>query len=358
MPQPLRKVGDIRDKLYWDSVNNKYLIEKNIFGKQLNNKFTSYPEVYESVMKSGMILAHSNVNGELKGSTFVAKGYTSIFDGHTIPFNIYQKWAVIVVSLPLSVLSDSTVEAFNAYLDENPIYVYYPVESQYVQIIETKILEKPSLETYSPKTYITTNTEIQPSKMTVTNKRNLINLKKIKANTDYTVQLKCNEKGNKPIKINLCGKEKDIDATIGVNHVNITTNELNDNKLELSGEGNIVSEIIVVEGEMNQYPEYFNGVQSTGELQDDGTYRIGIKTNEGFNISIQTNNPLAKGDKLYWNKSNKRYEIDRGGSIEVPTVSGDIIDLPRLYQREDTHFSTSTGNIKPSKIKLDYNDLD
>lgn len=133
---------------------------------------------------------------------------------------------------------------------------------------------------------------------------------------------------------------------------------MNDNKLELSGEGNIVSEIIVVEGEMNQYPEYFNGVQSTGELQDDGTYLIGIKTNEGFNISIHTNNPLAKGDKLYWNKSNKRYEIDRNGVIEISLVEGDIIDLPRLYQREDTHFSTSTGNIKPSKIKLDYNDLD
>lgn len=380
-------------------------------------------------------------------------------------------------------------------------------------IVETKILEKPSLETYSPKTYITTNTEIQPSQMTITNKRNLINLRKMKSNTDYTLQLKCNKKGNKPIKINLCGKEKDIDATIGVNHINVTTNELNDNSLELSGEGNIVSEIIVVEGEMNQYPSYFNGVQSTGELQDDGTYKIDVSTNNGgfknlfdinnffvnsnnrgeliissednsitsnytdwyytvetnidlkagkeylikldfeamavctskyalimlgdkgynlnsynhadfekiieyapnvenklktsfniiytpssdktiyfglshgmrvggsikiknieiaeyndnlnmdiplksHNVAITSNNPLAKGDKLYWNKSNKRYEIDRGGSVEVPTVTGDIIDLPRLYQREDTCLTVSTGNIKPSKIKIDYNDLD
>ena len=109
---------------------------------------------------------------------------------------------------------------------------------------------------------------------------------------------------------------------------------------------------------MNQYPGYFNGVQNTGELQDDGTYRIGIKTNEGFNISIQTNNPLAKGDKLYWNKSNKRYEIDRGGSIEVPTVSGDVIDLPRLYQKEDTNFTIESGNIKPSKTSINYLDID
>lgn len=132
---------------------------------------------------------------------------------------------------------------------------------------------------------------------------------------------------------------------------------MNDNKLELSGEGNIVSEIIVVEGEMNQYPEYFNGVQSTGELQDDGTYLIGIKTNEGFNISIHTNNPLAKGDKLYWNKSNKRYEIDRNGVIEISLVEGDIIDLPRLYQRDDTDLVVETGNIKSSNVKIEYLDI-
>jgi hypothetical protein len=98
-------------------------------------------------------------------------------------------------------------------------------------------------------------------------------------------------------------------------------------------------------------------VQSTGELQDDGTYLIGIKTNEGFNISIHTNNPLAKGDKLYWNKSNKRYEIDRNGVIEIPLVEGDIIDLPRLYQRDDTDLVVETGNIKSSNVKIEYLDI-
>ena len=180
---------------------------------------------------------------------------------------------------------------------------------------------------------------------------------------------------------------------------------------------------------MNQYLEYFDGVQSTGELQDDGTYKIEVSTENEFKntnlwdgkkvsdyvtdfieiydntfslnsydayiteydadrqlvtreymtstankmltaknsnckyitvrsnifketdpyyvkegllvlsnrmvslkekptgfrnslkVLISSNSPLAKGDKLYWNKSNKRYEIDRGGSIEVPTVS-------------------------------------
>jgi hypothetical protein len=114
---------------------------------------------------------------------------------------------------------------------------------------------------------------------------------------------------------------------------------------------------MVVKGEMNQYPEYFEGIANAGELQDDGSYRVGIKSNEGFNVSIISNNPLVKGDKLYWNKTNNRYEIDRSGVIEIPIVEGDIIDLPRLYQREDTVLTIESGNIKPSNIKVEYLDI-
>lgn len=480
MPQPLMCLRDNydrivhKDKLYWDYSKNKYLIEQNvgkIIIKSFGSKYGTFFQnpVLENPDSITVGKAYSNDHKPIikkmryvgwKGNpTDCDFGIGIYSDGS---FRCYQKKDV----------DNATLEDLNNFIGEG-LDMYLKLDNP--KIIETKILEKPSLDTYSPKTYISTNAEIQPSQMSITNKRNLIDLKKMKANTDYTVQLKCNEKGNKPIKINLCGKEKDIDATIGGNHVNITTNELNDNKLELSGEGNIVSEIIVVEGEMNQYPKYFNGVQSTGELQDDGTYKIDIETSSeykevnifnsdiysmedgtidissGINqnyanesrvaqfipcvanteyrveieisggygyicyyydankkylgcnkeansfyaitedkfeqvayvrfrvnkpvgsynnvkllgqentthkISIISNSPLAKGDKLYWNKSNKRYEIDRSGSIEVPTVEGDIIDLPRLYQREDTHFSTSTGNIKPSKIKIDYNDLD
>ena len=74
-------------------------------------------------------------------------------------------------------------------------------------------------------------------------------------------------------------------------------------------------------------------------------------------LTVQANSPLAKGDKLYWNDTNKRYEIDRNGVIEIPTVEGDIIDLPRLYQRDDTILTVDTGNIKPSEIKIKYKDL-
>lgn len=567
MPQPLKQLGTIKyyvqgvgdkydkqyDKLYYDYDSKSYKLKKlktktikasyfanNVSGRvQATLKTNSLNEEFVEILMgtyNNPILGIEPWNGNginnidsvicnCKNSLGVPtmsyrNASKSVQEYAMIGFNVVASnyWSIYVVvrkekygdrELSLSGVRDF----FNTYEFEFEYLCDLNSFDALHKTVETKILEKPSLETYSPKTYISTNTEIQPSQMTITNKRNLINLRKMKSNTDYTLQLKCNKKGNKPIKINLCGKEKDIDATIGVNHINVTTNELNGNNLELSGEGNVVSEIIVIEGEMNQYPSYFDGIQNTGELQDDGTYKIDVSTNNGgfknlfdinnffvnsnnrgsyvvssednsitsnytdwyytvetnidlktgkeylikldfeamtvststyslimlgdkgynlnsyihadfekiiqyapstedklktsFNIiytpssdktvyfglssglrnsgsikiknieiaeysdnlnmsiplkshkvSVQTNSPLAKGDKLYWNKSNKRYEIDRGGNIEVPTVSGDVIDLPRLYQRENTYFSTSTGNIKPSKIKLDYNDLD
>ena len=82
-----------------------------------------------------------------------------------------------------------------------------------------------------------------------------------------------------------------------------------------------------------------------------------IIMNDGYNITINTSAPLGKNDKLYWNPSSNQFEIDRNGVVEVPTVTGDIVDLPRLYQKVDTTISISTDNIEPSKIAIEYNDI-
>jgi hypothetical protein len=62
--------------------------------------------------------------------------------------------------------SEDLTEMFRS---KSPIIVYGGLNTP--QTIETKILEKPSLETYLPKTYLSTNTEVQPSKMSITNKK-------------------------------------------------------------------------------------------------------------------------------------------------------------------------------------------
>lgn len=268
LPQPLNKIGDVKDKLYWNDDKGYYCIEQNV------------SENLETLSNSNIIdLPHLN--------------------------------------------------------------------------------KKYSLNTYIPKTYVEySNLNVKPSRLLLGSDIHRYKPTSLSPSTEYTIQFDCKENGDNKVKFNLGGTKKEVDAAVGLNHVSITTNsELTKDRLYLSGSGNKLSDVMLFKGEINQYLEYFDMVENTGKLQDDGTYKIDIKTNEGFIISIKTDLPLTKDDKLYWNDTNKRYEIDRSGEIEIPTVEGDVIDLPRLYQREDTVLTVDTGNIKPSEIKIEYKDL-
>ena len=409
-----------------------------------SNKFTNIPPYYNGKFAQ-----------DIDGAEYISKSL--------IWTNRYGlMWAI----------NSSKLEGSNANYAKNylksklPFDMYFVLETP--NIIDLSHLNKKySLDTYMPSTYIEcTDTPLQPSRMLLESNTHRYKPTSLKSNTEYTVQFECKEKGDKKVVLNLGGTKKEFDATVGLNHVSITTpNELSKDRLFLSGVGNKVDNVMVVEGEMNQYPSYFDGVQSVGELQDDGSCKIDIisgndfqninlwdgkkvsdyktdyveiydntfSTNaydmrvteydENYNIvtneyitgssnkilttksdkckyivinsnifkptdtyyvkegllvlsnrlvklkekptgfkniltnSISLNSPLAKDDRLYWNKSNKRYEINRNGDIEVPTVIGDVIDLPRLYQREDTNIEIETGNIKPSEVKIEYNDL-
>ena len=287
-------------------------------------------------------------------------GYTIISDKLSVGGECYTSPRRMLYVAWNTVIYIVLEEEYNikSWLSDNPVTVYYLGDTP--TIIDLPHLNKKySLDTYMPTTYLQcVDTTIQPSKLLLESDIVRYKPSALETNTDYTVQFECKEKSNKKIKLNLGGSEKEVEAVIGLNHVSITTpNELSKDKLFLSGVGNKVDNVMVVKGEMNQYPEYFEGIANAGELQDDGSYRVGIKSNEGFNVSIISNNPLGKADKLYWNKSNKRYEIDRSGVIEVPTVSGDVIDLPRLYQSKDTVLTVESGNIKPSNIKVEYLDI-
>lgn len=101
----------------------------------------------------------------------------------------------------------------------------------------------------------------------------------IAPNTLYTIQFNCIEKSNTNITLDLGGSRVIVDPIIGVNHVKITTpSELTSYRLFMIGTGIKIKEVIVNKGEMNQFPIYFDGEQSVGELQEDDTYNITIHT--------------------------------------------------------------------------------
>ena len=267
LPQPLRKIGNIKDKFYWDDDKGHYCIEQNI---------SDTLEVLET--PNIIDLPHLN------------KKYS-----------------------------------FDTYLPSTSVNVVNSLLQPYSLLLEADTVRYKST---------------------------------IKPSTLYTIQFNCLAKSTTNLTLDLGGSRVTIDPIIGLNHVQITTpSELASDRLFLIGTGIIVKEVIVNKGDMTQYPKYFDGEQSVGVLQGDNTYKIDIKTNEDFIISIKTDLPLTKDDKLYWNDTEKRYEIDRNGAIEVPTVEGDIINLPRLYQKVDTTISISTDNIEPSKIDISYKDI-
>ena len=279
VPCKLMKVENVRDKLYYDESEGKYIIEKNVH----------IPDGIEEINES-FILSEPQII------------QTKISDKIIVPCYGEDNVSVIAVK------SNNYSDAKNIHLKTNSIK-------------------------YTPT--------------------------KLKPNTLYTVQLNYIPSDITTISANLGGTIQDIDISEGdYTSIEITTpSNLATGYLELIGRGIQVSNVMLFNDSITQTPEYFDGVENTGIVQDEGNYKIDICSNDDFIVSILMNKPLLKGHRLYWNKSNKRYEIDRNGEIEVPTVNGDIIDLPRLYQKNGTNIRVETGNINPSVIEIEYIDI-
>ena len=194
LPQPLRKIGNIKDKFYWDDDKGHYCIEQNI---------SDTLEVLET--PNIIDLPHLN------------KKYS---------FDIY--------------LPNTSVNVVNSLLQP------------YSLLLEADTVRYKST--------------IEPS-------------------TLYTIQFNCLAKSTTNLTLDLGGSRVTIDPIIGLNHVQITTpSELASDRLFLIGTGIIVKEVIVNKGNMNQYTKYFDGEQSVGELQEDGSYIIRISTDNYTNL--------------------------------------------------------------------------
>ena len=94
--------------------------------------------------------------------------------------------------------------------------------------------------------------------------------------TEYTLQFNCLVKGE---SINIRIEDEIIvpNVELGINHIKITTptNATNRTKIILYGEGYMVKDAILVQGEINQDLGYFEGLKSFGEETENG-YKITI----------------------------------------------------------------------------------
>ena len=368
LPQPLNKIGDIKDRFYWDENKGHYCIEQNITITVFDG---SDDEGWEGRYLSGNEDKSRHCYNALNILVYPKDAKTdNVVLCDKLTWRYAHDWGTTGVPIEDEFLindnrfcvfksSISTVSEFKEWISQNPITLIHPLETPI--IIDLPYLNQKFLfDTYLPNTSVkVTNLPLQPYKLQLEDDTLLhLRFSTLEPSTLYTIQFNCVSKSTTKLTLDLRGTRVTVEPIIGLNHVQITTpSVLASDRLFFIGTGIVVKEVIVNKGYMAQYPKYFDGEQSVGELQTDGSYKIVIKTNEGFTVTIRTSSPLTKLDKIYWNDTEKRYEIDRNGAIEVPTVEGDIINLPRLYQKVDTTISISTDNIEPSKIDISYKDI-
>lgn len=288
LPQPLRSVGDIKDRLYWDNENNKYCIEKNIeYLPQTSVKHSATPSAgwhksaymaSKNVGQTAYFLSFSNISKYKQNVPVISDSFN--FIETVTDHNTVKDFAYMYSNAGLLVSLDDNQDV-KEWCSNNTINMNLILSTP--EIVETNITELMTFSCYDNSTYIYTS---RTSSHDNTNHPPLEQLKGeitcttlplsttayIKPNTKYTMFMNT----DCDVSYNLGGMEKEY-STQG--KILITTpSTLSNNTLTLLGEGNI-GNVTLLEGDYtNSYvPDTFiNDVFSVGDLQEDGSYKVDI----------------------------------------------------------------------------------
>ena len=293
LPQPLNKIGNTKDKLYWDDDKGHYCIEQN-FTKTVfdGSDDEGWKERYLSGNADKSRHCYNALN-ILVYPKFATTDNVVLCDKLT--WRYAHNWGTTGVPIEDEFLindnkfcvfksSISTVSEFKKWISQNPITLIHLLETPII-IDLPDLNRKFSFDTYLPSTSVNVvNSLLQPYSLLL--EADTVRYKStIEPSTLYTIQFNCLAKSTTNLTLDLGGNRVTIDPIIGLNHVQITTpSELASDRLFLIGTGIIVKEVIVNKGNMNQYTKYFDGEQSVGELQEDGSYIIRISTDNYTNL--------------------------------------------------------------------------
>ena len=287
LPQPLRKIGNVKDKFYWDYDKGHYCIEQNVGQVVLDGSEDEDWNITGSSSIDRINTMAFRLSDPMMGSVYNIKCDKFITcsrenscyntDNEGVE-GIGSEPYYLCLGIKKSKLPTQDVAGLRQWLSSNPTTVFYVLEAPVI-IDLPEMNKKLSYDTYLPNTNIdVTNLPLQPYKLLLED--DTVRYKStIEPSTLYTIQFNCLAKSTTNLTLDLGGTRVTVEPIIGVNHVQITTpSELTSDRLFLIGTGIIVNEVIVNKGDMNQYTKYFDGEQSVGELQEDGSYIIRIST--------------------------------------------------------------------------------
>ena len=164
LPCQLQKVGDVYDRLYWDSEKGRYVVEKKIGVTEFDNENWNLIANKEKVILFGkfdnllgiewdLVITGRKNSSLCSLSTWVDVNMISDRNGHRLLTN--RQFTIQVVKTDL--ISED-LEGFKDYLSTKHKILYYPLRNP--QLIETNITEKIQLPCYEEKTHIFVNSTV------------------------------------------------------------------------------------------------------------------------------------------------------------------------------------------------------
>ena len=332
LSQSLKKIGDYADRLYWDEDKGHYCIEQNIAEVPLknyldDNRWGINPNhtTEELITFEGIRLNDLNIT--LSSKTAMLKGFRWITQYNASTEGIGGSETYAFIRISKAKLTSADVYGFEEWIKkENPII--YSAYKTPIIIDLPQYNQKEFLQTYST-TYIDVNGETYPSSIKVQTdmwKKEA----KILPNTQYTLIADIDrDSATTDVFYDLGGKTGTISSMDGYRNVvtSITTpSTLGNTTLVLSGRYNKVKNVMLFKGSMQEKLEYFDDMQSFGELQNDGKYKVEIIVQGDSRLNTKTfylDQPLRKIsddviDRLYYDYDKGKYFVERNiGVVEL-----------------------------------------
>ena len=369
LSEPLRRIGDVSDRLYWDFTKEKYVIERNIgvadFSKVDVNDFGHFSyNAHNGFSNIAMNKASFNKHFLPYKAEGTMNALCTCFNIEGTTYQNYKECFALHADGDQSVQFNLSNERFDDDLSKKSAInilkgmgtvIYYELNTP---IYEELDINRMDLKSYIPTTHLTTPNI--PLKTSITVDANIAKYKPLELlpDTKYTLLVDAMGGENNTVNIDLGGatnRFKPTQYAYGKNKVSITTpSTLSTDYLSIYGETNKVKDIMLIQGDVNQHPEYFDGTQSTGELQGDGSYKIDILSQSETLDSrdIQGNIPIT----LEGTNEGKYITIDEiyGNTWQDNENLSDIRSVGEL-QEDGTYkvdVISHNDNLIPSDTKL------
>ena len=261
----LRGIGDVKDELNLLTGESTQYFGEVIFDGSEDEKWSYSPHTdnfyiqHDDMMKLPNYLNKlvcnclpiTSVHGVSDESYYIT-GYAST--------NIYpgQNWVYVKIN------NITTVDGLKNYLQSNPIHLVYPLANPTVKTVDLTVQNQdggtiPHIQTQQGVTHVSTSSDGLSPVVEMSCSYDTI----IKPNTTYTIKLdRPNVSDTMYLQVDLGGTMMMLDADVNTFTIK-TPSTLSHSQLRLSGVGNTVKEIIVLEGNrVNDKIEYFEGMKN------------------------------------------------------------------------------------------------